>query len=176
MRLPSSSRLLVAAAGVLVGHAAAYAIPHDGGHAHDAVHGYLHLLAPLLAPLALMAMLRLTAAEARRCGSLRLGGLVGLQMGLFGTMETLERLASGAPFADLLTSPALWIGLAAQVVVASLVAGGVRLTGRAVRQLRRPRTVGVAPHPAGLAPIAAALRPAATPVVAFLRRGPPLRA
>lgn len=176
MRTLTASRLVIAAAGVLVGHAFAYALPHTDGHAHDAVHAYLHLATPLLMPLALAAMLRLAAAEARRPGGLRLPGLIGLQAALFCVQEAGERIAVDGSLTALVADPALWSGLAAQAVVAVLVSATVRLTGRALREFASRVPVGRAIPAVGFLAVASALRPAAVPVVTQPLRGPPVRA
>ncbi len=172
----TTARLLAAASGVLLGHAVVYALPHTDGHAHDAVHGYLHLLAPLLAPFALVAIVRLTAAEARRPGRLRLPGLLALQATLFLVQEAGERLAIGSSLLGLVADPALWAGLGVQAVVAAALSLTVRVGGRVLRRIPSLSFVGLAVPDLGLVTPVASLRPAAAPMVTLRLRGPPARA
>ena len=98
------------AASVLVGHAIAYRV--TGTPVGD-VHGYLaHApqVALVLATLALLALA--TDARARRRSPVPLASLAILA---FIAQEHLERLIHTGDLPFLLTSPALWVGLALQV-------------------------------------------------------------
>lgn len=109
---------LVAPSGVLAGHAVGHLIaPGHGGHAVD--HGYLGPAVAVAAPLALVA-LALAGATGRHASRRRppLGALLVAQMLLFGGQEAVEHAAAGHGAGAFLGSPAVWIGLAAQVVTA----------------------------------------------------------
>jgi len=134
---------LLVPAGALAGHAAAYRI--SGGHAGVAIdHGYLAGAAVVAVPLALAGLVWHAAqgAQGARCSSLRL--LVVTQSAVFVAQEALEHVLAGHGVASLVHSPALRLGITAQVVVALLVmllVRGARATGRAVAALRiQPQT------------------------------------
>ena len=120
--------LLAAPAGVLGGHAIGYLAapePAGGGAVH---HGYLSLALALSVPLAVMAVA--WAATIGASGSravprpprpVPLGPLLVAQWVLFTGQEAAEHAVSGHGLAAALHSPALWWGLAAQVVTAAAI-------------------------------------------------------
>ena len=105
-----------AAASVLLGHAIAYRV--TGTPAGD-LHGYLAHAPQIVLVLTTLALLGLaTDARARRGSPLPLASLAILA---FVAQEHLERLihTGGLPF--LLTSPALWVGIALQLPLAAAI-------------------------------------------------------
>jgi hypothetical protein len=94
---------------------------------------------------------------------------------LFVVQETIERLAAAGDPLAVLTAPVLWWGLAAQALVAGLVAllvRGARRTVEALSRRARRRSAGT---------VAAAATPADRPTgrrrhTPASRRGPPLPA
>jgi hypothetical protein len=127
------TRLVLALGGVLAGHALAFGSPvahvHGNGvaHLHVTVHGYLPLLAGVVVPAALVALVVLAVTEVReRTRHLRLGDLLALQTGLFLAQESLERIAAGGSLSGIVGDPVLWTGLGAQIVVAGAVLGLAR--------------------------------------------------
>jgi hypothetical protein len=133
--------IALAAGGVFAGHAIAFATPaahaHADGtaHLHDAVHGYLPLLAPVVIPLAALALIALAIGEATTGRPhIDLAELLVLQASLFIAQESIERLIAGGSPLDVFVDPALWIGLAAQVFVAGATLLSVRGLARAAKQ------------------------------------------
>lgn len=181
-RASTADRLGVAfliPAGALAGHAAAYGLAGPHAHAHaDSGHGYLAVVAALAVPLAVVALVWHACQGAARGRRLSLGPLLVAQPLLFLAQEGLEHLLAGHGVAALAQSPAVRLGLVAQVVVAAmtlLLVRAARATGRAfaailVRTSSSRRTRPWMPRP-----------PAATPVVLRARRtrvnerGPPSR-
>jgi hypothetical protein len=166
---------LLVPVGVWLGHALAYAVGGPPGAEAAGQHGYLGLAPTLTVPSALIAVAWWAAGRHGRRAELPGAlSLAGAQTALFLVQESIERLAAGDPLA-VLTAPVLWWGLAAQALVAGLVALLVRGARRTVEALRRrprrPAAGAAAPH------AATAERPAGrrrrTPVS---RRGPPLPA
>ncbi len=99
-----------AAASVLIGHVVAYRVT---GTPTGDVHGYLAHAPQLVAILATLALLGLAAdARARRCSPVPLALLA---IGAFVAQEHLERLIHTGDMPFLLTSPALWVGIALQL-------------------------------------------------------------
>jgi hypothetical protein len=155
-----------AVAGLLLGHAVAYALaipdPHHrvlaldrAGHAYLPAAGRTALILVLAGVVALLirAVEGRGRAEDRRIGPLA-GTLALAQMGAFAGQEVLERLVTGAPLADLVHDHLLAIGLAVQVLLAlagaTLLHWLLRATVRAVRVATvparpvRPALAGVA--------------------------------
>jgi hypothetical protein len=163
---------LLVPVGVWLGHALAYAIDGPPGAEVAHQHGYLGLAPTLTVPVALLAVTWWAAG--RRGRQAELPGalsLAAVQVALFLVQETAERLAvAGDPLA-VLSSPVLWLGLAAQALVAGLVALLVRAARRTVEALRRRRRR--APEPAAVAatPVDRPLR--RRPRTPVSRRGPP---
>lgn len=176
--------LLVAVGGVLAGHAIALALPgaashtHADGslHLHDAMHGYLPVAMRWVLPIAAVALVSLMV-EAMRTGAtsglvLR---LVRIQTGVFVAMEIVEHIAAGVAVESLLDAPALWIGLAGQLVLSGTLAAFVGISAAAVASLTDPLerlwTLGTQrtlPDPTGGAV------PRCSPLTRSIsRRGPP---
>lgn len=165
--------LIVAAAGVVLGHGLAFAFPHADGHAHDAVHGYLDAVVPIVAPLALLAAARIVLAGARRGARPKLGLVVLLQTALFSAQEAFEALAVGHGLAGLVGEPALWLGLAIQVLLGVFVTFVLRLATKVRFLPRRPPTAALLTG-RGLARAFDLLSHSSFAGVAFRRRGPPV--
>jgi hypothetical protein len=167
---------LLVPVGVWLGHALAYAVGGPPGAEVAGQHGYLGLAPTLTVPSALIAVAWWAAGRHGRRAELPGAlSLAGAQTALFLVQESIERLAAAGDPLAVLTAPVLWWGLAAQALVAGLVALLVRGARRTVealrRRVRRPTAGTAAPH------AAMAERPAGrrrrTPVS---RRGPPLPA
>jgi len=128
------SLALTGAAGVVAAHVVGYAVVYPGGHERAV---YLYATGHGYWPFAVAAALVATSAtlsaalchgwllvhRPRRTAGptpfwLRLAGLATWQMLLFGAMETLERLHTGASPTLVLSNPEFAIGLALQVAVA----------------------------------------------------------
>ncbi len=127
MRLRPALALL-APSGVLAGHAVGHLIaPGNGGHSVD--HGYLGLAAAMAAPLALVALVCAGARGSQPGAGGRkvsrrpvpVGALLVAQSLLFAGQEAIEHVAAGHGVIAVLGSPAVWVGLAAQVVTAVLL-------------------------------------------------------
>ena len=157
-----------AAVSVLTGHVAAYRVT---GAPADGLHGYLAHAPQVVLILATLALLGLAAdARARRSSPIPLALLA---IGAFVAQEHLERLIHTGEVPFLLTSPALWVGVALQLPltlavwwfarrVASDLAGSPRRTAPRLVTLAVPQCV-----PAG-GPLAFRLTTAAS------GRGPPV--
>jgi hypothetical protein len=125
--------LLLVPAGVLAGHALGYA---GASHVHGGTataghsHGYL---AAAGAVATLLAVLALAGVAIARPGASRVSfrTLLALQWGLLLVQEGVEHAVAGAPVVTLLTSFALWLSLAGQLVAAAGAALLVR-SARAV--------------------------------------------
>ena len=142
---------LVAIGGVFAGHTVAYAVAGMATHVHgdeshqlhDAMHGYMPTASRIVFPVAAVALLSLLVDVIRRHSGLsNLGSLARLQIGLFVALETAEHVATGVAAESLLDAPALWLGIAAQLVVSGTLVVFAVLTTR----------------------VAAAMRPALTPI------------
>ncbi len=129
MRLRPALALL-APSGVLAGHAVGHLIaPADGGHAVD--HGYLGVAVAMAAPLALLALAWVGARGREVSRPVPLGALLAAQLLLFGGQEAIEHVAAGHGAGAFLGSPAVWVGLAAQVVTALVLVLLLRVTATA---------------------------------------------
>jgi hypothetical protein len=121
-------------AGALAGHAAAYAAA--GSHAHaEPGHGYLTAVAAMAVPLAVAALVWHACQGATRERRPSLGPLLVAQPLLFLGQEGLEHLLTGHGVAWLAQSPAVRVGVVAQVVVAAmtlLLVQAARAAGRAI--------------------------------------------
>ena len=133
-------------AGALAGHAASYGLA--GAHVQLAPpHGHLPVVASVAVPVALAALAWHVweGARSRRAPALRL--LLVAQPALFLTQEALEHLLGGHGMASLAHSPAVRVGVLAQVVVAALtllLVRAARTTGRVlVAALRRRRPLAL---------------------------------
>lgn len=120
--------ILAAPAGVLGGHAIGYLVaPEPAGQA-AVHHGYLALALAVAVPLAVLAVGWATTsgvAGRRRFTRMRpvpVGPLVLAQWMLFTGQEVVEHAAAGHGAGAAFHSPALWCGLAAQVLTAAAVA------------------------------------------------------
>ena len=179
----------IAAAGLALGHWAAYAIAAPGAHERDAMlhatgHGYLPyatqvaLLAGALG-LAVSFLARLTNRARRGSVARDAAALAMAQAAAFLAIEIGERLLAGASLHDLTHGPLLTIGLSVQLLVAAGGAAVLRLTDRAAEAAHGVRRLVASPLPPPITvamPVAASspsLRP-------LLRRpgsrGPPLHA
>ena len=163
----------LAALGVVVSHAAAYLVA-PSHHSHGAVdmHGYLQLGAPVVVLAAVAGMGWLIAARSgirRRLPST--AAVASAQAIAFLAQEVVEH-AVGPGIHSALTSPAVWLGLALQAVVAGALLWLTRVGRRAVERLRSsPRSLREAP-PAS-APVAPVGWPARWERAPRRRRGPP---
>jgi hypothetical protein len=163
---------LLVPVGVWLGHALAYAI--DGPPVAEVAdqHGYLGLAPILTVPAGLLAVTWWAAG--RRGRRVELPGalsLAAVQVALFLVQETVERLAVAGDPVAVLSSPVLWCGLAAQALVAGVVALLVRAARRTVEALRRRRRR--APEPAAVAATPADRPLRRRPCTPVSRRGPP---
>ena len=148
----SAPAVILALAGVVVGHALTYllVLPHaheraavlrETGHAYFASFAELAVLAGAVA-LGVVFLRHLTTASRRRSpGMPGFASLASLQVVGFAAMEVTERVASGTPLAEFVRER-LFVGLLVQVAVAWLLARIVQLVHAAAE---RVRTAG-APH------------------------------
>ena len=178
----STPAVLVVPAAVLAGHWLGYLLvgsAHGGSHALH--HGYLPAVAlvavpPSVAALLLAAVGRGGGGRDRRDGAASVAFLVGAQWTLFVAQELLEHALAGDAL-GVVASPALWLGLAAQVVVA--VAAGLVLGAASWAGARAVALLGGVPRwlpPAGGWPTVP-VRPPLTGALAApaSSRGPPRR-
>ena len=165
--------VILAALGVVVSHAAAYLVapPH---HSHGAVdmHGYLQLAAPVVVLAAVAGMGWLVAARSgirRRLPTT--AAVASAQAVAFVAQEVVEH-ALGPGIHAALTSPAVWLGLALQAVVAGVLLWLTRAGRRVVERLRNspPGLRAAAPGCAHAAPVGWPARWERAP---RRRRGPP---
>lgn len=139
--------VLAAPAGVLGGHAIGYLAAPGPAPAAAVHHGYLALVLAVAVPLAVLAVAWAATAGAgavretpARDRGVALGPLLVAQWVLFAGQEVVEHVAVGHGAGAALASPALWCGLAAQVLTALAVvvllrasaATGARLVALAV--------------------------------------------
>jgi hypothetical protein len=162
---------LMMPAGVLAGHALGYGVagPH-AGHDH---HGYLPAAGAAAAVLALAALFAAAAGPGR--GHIRLSHLVAAQAAAFATQEVIEHAAAGHGAAAVLESPAVWLGLAAQVATAlcaALVVASASAAGAVLLAARPADAARALPAPTWLPPAADPF-PAGVVLLAAGPRGPP---
>lgn len=111
--------LLAAPAGVVGGHAIGYLVAPGGSSGGAAVHhGYLALVVAVAVPLAVAAAAWAATGARRAAADVSLGPLLLAQWVLFAGQEVAEHAAAGHGAAAVVDSPALWCGLAAQVLTA----------------------------------------------------------
>lgn len=132
-----SSRIavaLLAPAGVVAGHALAYSAAHGWEHERQAMlsgHGPFPMFAAVALPLALVGLL-LVAAPVRGPSRVRLAPLAAAQVGLVASVEFVERVIGVEPLAQVLHDPTVWVGIAAQLLTATVLL----LLVRAVERVR----------------------------------------
>lgn len=143
MELRRLNTLLLACAGVLVGHLVGYAAARPNEANRElalGVHNYIGPLATVLVPLGLLAMLgtAIRSVRSHRAAQPIARQLATAQVGLFIALELFERVpGSGSP-AGVLSDRAVWFGVAAQVAIAYLVVWMVRFTATVVARVLRP--------------------------------------
>jgi hypothetical protein len=160
-----------------VGHALGYLVAHPSAeHRRQALggHGHLGSLVEVLLPLTLAAVAWLVWVEMRGRWRLRPGSLALAQVVAFGTQELAERALAGHGLQSLAREPALWVGLAAQVLVAWLAVGVVRMGGQAVAsRLQGTGRVIFTSFPSPTRPSSAPSVGAPLSLGSISRRGPP---
>lgn len=190
--------VLAAPAGVLGGHAIGYLVAPGPAGAAAVHHGYLALVLSAAVPLAVIALTwsvvrGASPAHPGRPGPSRpkpsrpsptrpgptrtgpLGPLVVAQWVLFTGQEAVEHALAGHGPAAAFHSPALWFGLAAQVVTALAVVLLLRasaVTGARLLSLLAPRLPAVLPL-ALRVPARPSGRPSTSPAASCPSRGPP---
>jgi hypothetical protein len=126
----TSRRLLwlLAPTGTLAAHGLAYG-PLAGGHHDDgAMHVYLPLVAALVVPGAIVALLWATTHRRGRAVQLpSVRALVAAQLEVFAVQEVVERLAARVSLSELVDHPAVRWGLALQVFTAAAALLATRL-------------------------------------------------
>lgn len=134
--------------GVLVGHTVGYGVapPDPEAIAASGGHGYLDAATALATPLLILAMVMalLSGFRRARCSAPSVGRLFTLQAVAFVALEQSERLAAGANATAAVAEPAVWWGLAAQLVVAAAAVMILRVlhrTGRLLAGKPRPSPV-----------------------------------
>ena len=140
-------------AGALAGHAAAYALA-GSAHSHGS-HGYLGVVLAVAVPVALAALVWHAWQGARSVSSPRLGMLFLAQPVVFLAQEGVEHVLAGHGLASVAHSPAVSVGLVAQLAVAALsvvLVRAARSTGQAIasavrRRARRVPTAQAQPPP-----------------------------
>jgi hypothetical protein len=172
--------------GVLGGHLLTYAILFPDAHVHDRIlaesgHGWTALLGPAVVTAAAIAVaLGLLGGLGRgRARGVRFATLLVLQAGLFGGIEVAERIASSGLTLESLPHHLIDHGLAAILIVGTLIQVVTAWLGSAVSRVvavvgRRLRTASPRrrlAHPR-LAPVTLRV-PAAQAVRAHGSRGPP---
>ena len=138
LKSPRVAVVLAAPTGVLAGHALGYTAA--GPHAGAVDHSYLGTAAAVVGPLAVAAVLWAVATGGRsrsRSGlrPLPLGPLLAAQWAMFAGQEMVEHALAGHGPADALASPAVWLGLGAQAVVALGLAVLLKAAGLAGARL-----------------------------------------
>ena len=176
LRWPRTAVLLAAPAGVLAGHGLGYL----GGDPHAVDHAYLGGAVAVVGPLAVAALLWAAVVGSRSGRApvrpLPVGPLLAAQWILFAGQEMTEHALAGHGPAEALRSPAVWLGGAAQAVVALALALLLRAAGVAgARLLTSISQSSVAPGAAagGWPRRAARWSPAAPPGGGATSRGPP---
>jgi hypothetical protein len=175
--------------GVLGGHLATYALLFPDAHVHDQVlaesgHGWTALLGPAaLTAVAVALALGLVGGAGRgRSRGVRFTTLVLLQVALFAGLELAERVASSGLTVDTLWHHLTAHGLAAILLLGTLIQVATAWLGSAVSRIVAAvaeRLRGAPPrrrHAQARPALAEATLPAARPVRAHGSRGPPLLA
>lgn len=173
-------RLLVALSvpfGFVTGHLVGFGLGHrdvGDGAAVEAGHEYLGSLTRVSLLLLVASLLvSLWSGARNRPIRPRYATAAGQLVGVFAVIEVIEHLALGWSLTHILTEPALWLGLLAQLVVAALVVAALRLFARIGTLI----AVGVSEPPTRSAE-APAMRvlPLVAPVALtpITRRGPPV--
>jgi hypothetical protein len=152
-----------AAAGVVFGHILTYVVAFPGfaqrtqvlarsGHGYwpDAVTFVIQAAAAVGTIVAVRTLRERAAASRGERRMLPLFGWLTLQLSLrqivgFAALEVTERLASHAPLGELLTHHLMPIAIAAQIVVAGLIAAILLLVSRTVARLAGVRTRRLSP-------------------------------
>ena len=174
----SSAPVVVALAaplGVVAGHTLGYQAADP--HAHVVSHSYLGAVAAIAAPLAVAALAWAALSETRLGPrpAVPTGSLVAAQWALFVGQEMAEHALAGHGPAEALRSPAVWLGLVAQALVALAVALLLRAAGvtgaRILASLSR--VVGGATAGAGWPPSTGLRSPSFLPARRPTSRGPP---
>ncbi|MDQ3974644.1 MAG: hypothetical protein M3276_10015 [Actinomycetota bacterium] len=165
MRMRWLATLVLAPAGVALGHASGYLLAYPDAHArYRALSGHGHFRLFMLGALALAAGLLLQASLSQRRGRVTRvdpGPLLVAQALAFVGLEAAERLASVGHAQTLTADPAFWLGLAAQAATAWWLAAGVRCAPRLAAAFM-PRRQPVAAPAAASGPWGAADVPVLT--------------
>lgn len=172
----------IAVGGVLVGHGLTYVVLQPDGHARAGLlartgHAFIHLVdgPALLLALAAASWLFLSRVT-RRVGEpgtpATFAGLATFQVTAFVAMEVVERLAAGAPLADLLGG-LMAIGVASQLLVAAALVWTLRRLPDLAARAAAAITTSIAPlpRPALVSVPSAILTPGRSPD----RRADPIR-
>jgi hypothetical protein len=131
--------VLAAPAGVLGGHAIGYLLAPGPAGTAAVHHGYLALVLAVAVPLAAMAVGWSATVGSGRDGAdsgVALGALLAAQWMLFAGQETVEHALAGHGAAAAFHSPALWCGLAAQVLTALVAVVVLRASAATGARLR----------------------------------------
>ena len=166
---------MAAPAGVLVGHALGYLAggPHAGDYPVD--HSYLTAAAAGFGPLAVAALLWAAMSGTRAGTRVPVGALLAAQWALFGGQEMAEHALAGHGPAEALRSPAMWLGLGAQALVALALA--LLLRAAMVTGARVLASVGgtgrAATAATGWPPFTGLRSPSLLPDLRPTSRGPP---
>ncbi len=144
--------LLLAASGVVIGHAVTYAVL---GVALGKTHNYLGNVAQILLPAGLGAAALLTLRVARKVNlnrrELKFGHLAAIQVGLFLSQELAEAAVSSGGIGHLMPS-VIMVGIASQLFVAVALYWAIDGAARAVARLAgaaalfRPNVVSAQLH------------------------------
>ncbi len=133
--------VLLAALGVVAAHGAAYGVApgHGSVTAHGAadLHGYLPLVVPVVVVAAMVGLGWLIAS--RSGGSRHLpttAALASTQAVVFLAQELIEHAVAGPGMHSALGSPAVWLGLVLQAVIACALLWVTRAGRRVVDRLR----------------------------------------
>lgn len=118
----------------VAGHVVGLALDH-GGHGQEATvaagHEYLRSLGAIGIPLVLVSLVVALVAGARKTPFRpRYLPTAASFLAVFATVEMVEHLAAGWSPADVAREPSFWLGLATQVLVATVVVAALRLLVR----------------------------------------------
>ena len=112
-------RWVLVMAGVAAGHQLAHSFTHS--HMNDAAHGYLTVAMLILVPAAAITLLNLAWTEAMTgVRGVKVTDLLIAQSIVFVAQELAEALAMGSAPLSAISDPILWLGLAAQALVAGV--------------------------------------------------------